>query len=258
MKYFHEFIIFGIKQAWACLFGGIMVALILASFYFYPKGAWLARYDFLFIAACLVQVILLLTKLETWEEAKVIALFHIAGTLMEVYKTAHGSWIYPEANLIRIGGVPLFSGFMYACVGSYIARSWKVFDYKFTNHPQVWQFYLFGAAVYVNFFTHHYLYDFRYILFAVNFWLFFKCTIYFKNTDEYRYMPMFLSQILCAVFVWIAENVATFSKIWLYPNQVSVWKPVGIDKFGSWLLLLAVSYALVLIVNKPEEVKAKA
>ena len=27
----HQFVVFGIKQAWACLFGGLMVALILAS-----------------------------------------------------------------------------------------------------------------------------------------------------------------------------------------------------------------------------------
>ena len=37
---------------------------------------------------------------------------------MEVFKTEAGSWTYPEDNLLRIGGVPLFSGFMYAAVGS--------------------------------------------------------------------------------------------------------------------------------------------
>jgi uncharacterized membrane protein YoaT (DUF817 family) len=53
----------------------------------------------------------------------VIAIFHLVGTVMEVFKTAHGSWIYPEPSLLRIGGVPLFSGFMYACIGSYLARA---------------------------------------------------------------------------------------------------------------------------------------
>jgi uncharacterized membrane protein YoaT (DUF817 family) len=82
----------------------------------------MARYDALFIGALLIQCLLLFLRLETWREAKVILVFHIIGTIMEIFKTQHGSWNYPEAGLIRIGNVPLFSGFMYASVGSYIAR----------------------------------------------------------------------------------------------------------------------------------------
>ena len=40
-----EFISFGIKQAWACLFGGLMLALLLGTFLWYPQDAALARYD---------------------------------------------------------------------------------------------------------------------------------------------------------------------------------------------------------------------
>lgn len=47
----------------------------------------------------------------------VITIFHVVGTAMEVFKTHAGSWVYPEENFFRIGGVPLFSGFMYAAVG---------------------------------------------------------------------------------------------------------------------------------------------
>ncbi|MGR5503916.1 DUF817 family protein, partial [Vibrio sp. DNB22_10_4] len=82
-----------------------------------------------------IQIALLWLKLETWDEAKVILMFHVAGTGMEVFKTAVGSWIYPEASLLRIGGVPLFTGFMYASVGSYIARAWREFDLRFSHHP---------------------------------------------------------------------------------------------------------------------------
>ena len=42
-----------------------------------------------------------------------IAIFHVVGTAMEVFKTAVGSWIYPGDAFFRIGGVPLFTGFMY-------------------------------------------------------------------------------------------------------------------------------------------------
>ena len=39
----YEFIRFGIKQAWACLFGAAMLALLLATYLWYPRGTWLAR-----------------------------------------------------------------------------------------------------------------------------------------------------------------------------------------------------------------------
>ena len=120
--FLHEFCRFGVKQGWACLFGGIMLGLLLVTYRWYPINASLARYDFLTIAALLVQVSMLLTGLETWEEAKVIFIFHVAGTVMEVFKTAAGSWAYPEPSVLHLWGVPLFTGFMYAAVGSYLAR----------------------------------------------------------------------------------------------------------------------------------------
>ena len=56
------------KQAWACLFGALMLALIVATYLWYPKGAALARYDFLVLAAIAVQALMLAAKLETWEK----------------------------------------------------------------------------------------------------------------------------------------------------------------------------------------------
>ena len=106
----YEFVRFGLKQAWACLFGGAMLALIVATHLAYPAHAQLARYDFLFLAAMTLQVLMLATRLETPEEAKVICAFHVIGTLMEIEKTHVGSWTYPEASLFHIGGVPLFTG----------------------------------------------------------------------------------------------------------------------------------------------------
>ncbi|WP_139031482.1 DUF817 family protein, partial [Bradyrhizobium sp. ORS 375] len=109
--FLYEFLRFGVKQGWACLFGGIAVALMLVTWRFYPAQAPLARYDFLLLCMLGVQAALLALGLETWEEAKVILIYHLVGTAMELFKTATGSWIYPEPSLIRIGGVPLFSGF---------------------------------------------------------------------------------------------------------------------------------------------------
>ena len=44
----YEFVRFGVKQAWACLFGGAMVALLIGTYLWYPRVASLARYDFCF------------------------------------------------------------------------------------------------------------------------------------------------------------------------------------------------------------------
>jgi uncharacterized membrane protein YoaT (DUF817 family) len=113
----YEFLRFGIKQAWACLFGGLLLGLIVATRIWYPHGAAIPRYDALVIACLAVQAALLLFRLETVQEAKVILAFHLIGTAMELFKTSVGSWEYPEASYLRIGHVPLFTGFMYEAVG---------------------------------------------------------------------------------------------------------------------------------------------
>ena len=81
-----------------------MLALLLVTWAWYPSEAWLARYDFLVLAALALQVLLVALRLETRQEAVVILCFHVVGTAMEVFKTAKGSWVYPEASLLRIVG----------------------------------------------------------------------------------------------------------------------------------------------------------
>src|SRR5690606_6012707 len=131
------------------------------TFLYYPVDAPLTRYDFLTLAALAIQAAMLATKLETWEEARVILVFHVVGTIMEIFKTQMGSWIYPEESLLRIAGVPLFSGFMYAAVGSFIARSWRIMDFRFVRFPPIWVQGVLAVLVYVNFFAHHWLPDMR-------------------------------------------------------------------------------------------------
>lgn len=252
----YEFLRFGMKQAWACLFGGIMVALMIGTHYWYPASMPLARYDFLFIAAVMVQIILLSTKLETFDEAKVILLYHIVGTAMELFKTSVGSWIYPEANIFRIAGVPLFTGFMYSCIGSYLFRVWRIFDFRFTHHPPGWALVVLSVGIYVNFFAHHYIPDARLALFAVTIFLFRKTRIYYRVWQNYRSMPLLLGLLLVSLFIWFSENIGTFSKTWLYPSQLNGWSMVSFAKLGSWFLLLIVSYTMVALFNKPRDIDA--
>lgn len=245
----YELVRFGLKQGWACLFGALMLGLLIATHFLYPKGAWLARYDLLFLAALAIQGAMLGFKLETWEEAKVIAAFHLVGTVMEVFKTGVGSWIYPEASFFRIAGVPLFSGFMYAAVGSYIARTWRLFDFRFTRHPPLWALALLSAGVYANFFAHHYTVDIRLGLFALAAVLFGPATVHYKIWRVHRSMPLLLGLLLVALFIWLAENIATFANAWQYPSQKAAWQMVSVSKLGSWFLLMIISYTLVAAVH---------
>ena len=251
----YEFVRFGIKQGWACLFGALLLGLLIATHLVYPKGAWLARYDFLVLAAVAIQGIMLAFRLETRAEAQVIFVFHAVGTAMEIFKTSAGSWVYPEASLLRIGGVPLFSGFMYAAIGSYIARCWRLFDFRFTGHPPLWTLSALAVGSYVNFFTHHYLPDARMALFALTAALFGRCRVHFKVWRVHRRMPMLLGLALVALFIWLAENIGTFTAAWRYPSQRLGWSLVSVGKLGAWFLLMIVSYALVALLNGPQRYK---
>jgi uncharacterized membrane protein YoaT (DUF817 family) len=241
----HELCWFGAKQAWACLFGGLMVALLFATWRWYPHDAALARYDFLTIVAVSMQALLIATRLETREEAAVILLFHGVGTAMELFKTSVGSWIYPEASLLRLGGVPLFTGFMYASVGSYIARAWRLFEFRFTRHPPLAACIALAVLIYVNFFAHHYLPDCRLALFALITVLFGRTWVHFRVREVYRRMPLLLGFCLVALFIWFAENAGTFTRAWQYPNQLHGWTLVPVGKLGAWLLLMIISYVMV-------------
>jgi uncharacterized membrane protein YoaT (DUF817 family) len=245
----YEFVRFGVKQGWACLFGGLMLALLLATHLWYPKDAALARYDFLVIGAAAIQAAMLLFRLETRDEAKVILAFHVIGTAMEIFKTSAGSWTYPEPNLLRIGGVPLFSGFMYAAVGSYLARVWRLFDFRFTRHPPLLALGVLALAIYMNFFMHHYAQDARPVLFLIAALLFGRCWIHYRIWRRYRSMPLIVGLFLVAGFIWIAENVATFAGAWAYPHQAAGWAPVPLTKLGAWFLLMLISYTLVALVQ---------
>jgi len=249
-RFCFEFLMFGIKQGWACLFGGLMVGLLLLTHYVWPRVFPVARYDFLVLAAIAIQLGMLALKLESWNEAKVIFAFHLTGTVMELFKTSAGSWIYPEAGLLKIGAVPLFSGFMYGAVGSYLARVWRIFHFRFTHYPPVWMTAVLAVAIYVNFFSHHWLPDIRIVLFAATALLFGRCFVIYRPDRRDRRMPLLLGFALVALFIWLAENIGTFSHAWMYPDQRDGWHMVSLAKLGSWFLLMIISFVLVSLVRR--------
>ena len=248
----YEFLLFGLKQAWASLFGAAMLVLILTGHFLWPAHAPLARYDFLVIAAVLIQIFMLATRLERWDEAAVILIFHIVGTLMELFKTWHGSWIYPEHSFLRVGGVPLFSGFMYASIGSYIARARRLFDIRFVGYGPLWAPWILAILSYANFFTHHYGPDIRLGLFALSVVIWRRAWFVFTPDIKPRRMPILVGVLLIAFFIWIAENLGTFGGAWVYPSQRHRWEMVPIAKIGAWYLLIILSFVLTTIVHRPQ------
>jgi uncharacterized membrane protein YoaT (DUF817 family) len=211
----------------------------------------LARYDFLVVAALLIQIGMLWGRLESIEEAKVILIFHLVGTIMEIFKTGAGSWLYPETSFLRIAGVPLFSGFMYACVGSYMTRILRIFDIRFTRYPPFWTTTVLCGAIYVNFFTHHFIWDLRYVLFAATAGLFFRTRMHYRVFRYWHSMTILVAFLLTSLFIWSAENIGTWSRAWIYPAQAAGWSMVSIEKLGSWYLLMIISVVLITVVHRP-------
>jgi uncharacterized membrane protein YoaT (DUF817 family) len=240
-----EFLLFGFKEARACIFAGSFFALLFLSNHIPLFG--LARYDFLFIAAVLIQLVLYFTKQETKDEIKVICLFHIIGLILELYKTHPliGSWSYPEEAFFKIGTVPLYSGFMYAAVGSYIAAAWKLMKVRLVSFPSYGWSVVVCALVYINFFTNHFIMDLRILLIPLVFVFFRKTDVFFTVWRKERMMPLTLSFVLIAFFIWIAENISTYWGAWKYPDQIHVWNAVSMQKISSWFLLVIISFILV-------------
>ena len=217
----------------------------------WPFHAPIYRYDVLLLAAVIIQILMLWTGLETLDEMKVIFLYHVTGTMMEVFKTHMGSWEYPEACLVHLGGVPLFTGFMYASVGSFIARAIRVFDMRFSSYPRAWLTYCLAAVIYLNFFTHHFIFDFRIFIFLAISVIYFRCFVVFRIDKRLHAMPFLLAGTLTACFLWLAENIGTFTHTWAYPGKG--WHLVSLQKIGAWGLLLIISFVTVSLVIKPKE-----
>jgi len=248
---FTEFLVFGAKQAWACLFGALLLVAIVATRVLYPDDAALDRNDLLTILAVLIQIGMLAFRLETLGELRVIVLFHIVGTVMELFKTDVGSWAYSPGGILHLGTVPLFSGFMYAAVGSYMVRVVRLFDIRFERYPPLWLTAVLALACYVNFFTHHYTLDVRWLLFAAIVALYWPTVLEARVLHARLRLSVLVSFVLVALFIWIAENIATAGQAWVYPDQEAGWTPVSLAKLGSWILLMMISVVLVTWVYPP-------
>lgn len=232
---------------------GIFITLALSKLITIPG---IPRYDFILAGCLLLQVFMYLSKLETKDELKVICVFHVIGIALELFKVHMGSWSYPEDGFSKFWGVPLYSGFMYASVASFICQSWRRLSLSLHAYPPKWITIPFGTCIYLNFFTHHFIFDVRYLLILLLCILFYRVKIKFKLSQFDYAMPLPLSFLCIGFFIWIAENIATYFGAWRYPNQDHMWHFVYPSKIVAWFLLVIVSFVIVaelkrLKTNKP-------
>ena len=244
-RFFVETVFFCMKELRACVFVGLFfTAMILLP----RHGLFgIPRYDALLIVAIAIQGWMLWSKLETLDELRAITLFHVVGFALEAFKTSSGvkAWSYPDFAYAKLLGVPLFAGFMYASIGSYIIQAWRVFDLRIVNHPPPWMASLISIVIYANFFTHHYIGDFRWVIAACALGLYARTYVIFRPLDRDRKMPLLVAFILIGFFIWLAVNLSTFFGVWKYPNQLGAWSAVHVGKWSSWSLLVIMTFTIV-------------
>ncbi|MED3726305.1 DUF817 domain-containing protein [Priestia filamentosa] len=251
MRALKQLVRFGWEQALSCLFPVVIFASL--AFTQIMPISFLPRYDWLLIICLLMQWWMVRFGLETQDELKVITLFHLIGLFLELFKVHMGSWSYPEEGYSKIFGVPLYSGFMYASVASYLCQAWRRFKVELIKWPPFLVVVPLTAAIYLNFFTHHYWIDIRWWLSGLVIIVFWQSwVIYEVDGTRYR-MPIALSFVLIGFFIWIAENIATFFGAWEYPNQTDSWSLVHLGKVSSWLLLVIVSFLIVATLKQVKE-----
>ena len=240
-----EFWMFGLKQARACLFAG----LFFVSVFLVPTDGLLqlSKYDALLLIALIVQAGMILLKLETLDELKAVCLFHLVGFALEVFKThpAISSWSYPGNGAFKLFGVPLFSGFMYAAVGSYMIQAWRLFDLQVHHHPLYWMATLTALLIYLNFFTHHFIGDYRWYLAVFALGLYARTGVTFRPVRRYHRMPLLLAFVLIGFFIWLAENLSTLLGLWKYPDQLGAWSVVHLSKWSSWSMLVIMTFTII-------------
>ncbi|MFG2297364.1 DUF817 domain-containing protein [Streptomyces sp. NPDC048603] len=239
---------FGLLQARCCAFAVALVAGIGASALL--PDLPVARYDLILLYGIGLTVFARKVGWDSARDTAVIAVCHLIGLVFELVKVRLGSWSYPEDAIAKIEGVPLYGGFLYAAVGSYVCRAWRLLDLSLTHYrPRLMA--ALAAAVYLNFFTHHWLPDARWVLAALLLAALWGTGVgYSVGGARYR-MPLALAFVLIGFFLWVAENAATYAGAWSYPDQLDGWQPVPIAKFGAWALLISVTFVIAARALRP-------
>jgi uncharacterized membrane protein YoaT (DUF817 family) len=127
---------------------------------------------------------------------------------------------------------------------------------RFEHYPSPVATYVLAGAIYANFYTHHFVVDVRAGLFIAAAVMFRRTRVYFTLIRRERHMPLLAGLLLVSLFIWMAENLSTWARIWVYPDQLHQWRLVSPHKLGAWFLLMLISFVLVSWLHRRELVAA--
>ncbi|HXH60516.1 MAG TPA: DUF817 family protein [Fimbriimonadaceae bacterium] len=230
-------------QVVACTFAFSLVFLIAVTRYVgFP---WLPRYDWLFLFCLAIQFLMVRAGFETWRDAAVVGVFHVLGTGLELYKVSQGSWSYPGDAHFAVGPVPLFAGFMYGSVASYMGVAWKKMSLRANGWPDPIVTLSFALLIYSQFFFHAWPVVVRLLMLALTVFVFRKSSVHFDCSGGRWSLPMPVAFVLIGTMIYAAENIGTFFRGWMYPYQAIEWTPVHPMKLVAWILLMTVSLIVV-------------
>src|SRR4051812_39768256 len=187
---------FGWAEAQCCLFAAL-IFLGLALVRVVPLPIDPA--DALLLWCLALTVVLWLVGWETGREVAVIFGFHLVGLALELFKVRQGSWSYPDTGAATIDGVPLYSGFMYAAVGSYVCQAWRRVELRITGY-RARATACVAALVYLNFFTSHVVWDARVLLALALLYVTRRTWVQFTIGARRYEMPLALSFVLIGFF----------------------------------------------------------
>ncbi len=118
---------FGYQQALSCLFPVVIFA-SLALTQVIPLP-FFYRYDWLLFICLLMQWWMVKSGRESYDELKVISLFHIIGLALELFKVHMGSWSYPEEGFLKF--------WVFRCI---VALCMQVLRVTFVRHGEGYKF----------------------------------------------------------------------------------------------------------------------
>lgn len=174
---------------------------------------FLPRYDWLLIICVLMQLWMVRSGLETRDELKVITLFHLIGLALELFKVHMGSWSYPEEGYSKIFGVPLYSGFMYASVASYLCQAWRRLKVELVKWPSFLQLFRLPQR-FIWIFHPPFFYRHSMVVIRACHHCLLANMGYIRG--EWSSLPYAARTFFYThrIFIWIAENIATFFGAW--------------------------------------------
>ncbi|MEO0343657.1 MAG: DUF817 family protein [Pseudomonadota bacterium] len=232
-------------QICAAWFGIAFLVAIAGSAAIWQEDWALARNDALFgVGVALVLLVFMLGVNRGFDAVPMVFVFAL-GIGLELQKTGIGAWAYADDGTLMLGAKPLFVGFMYASVASYVIRALRLKGLQVLHLPHWGWAALGGIVLYGAYFL------------ALPFWgrpvlILWAGLLYHRarvQSPSGSWLPVPVALGFAALLLWVAENVGTMSGTWTYSGQ-SAGELVSLSKIGAWFVLLTVIFSVVTYLGR--------